>query len=53
MLFFKDEYILELRELKEGKKIRGFIANQTVKIVAVKFHGEEVAEVTYKSKCGN
>ena len=44
---------MELRELKEGKKIRGFIANQTVEIVAVKFHGEEVAEITYKDERGS
>lgn len=44
---------MELRELKEGKKIRGFIVNQTVEIVAVKFHGEEVAEITYKDERGN
>lgn len=44
---------MELRELKEGKKIRGFIANQTVEIVAVKFRGEEVAEITYKDERGN
>lgn len=44
---------MELRELKEGKKIRGFIANQTVEIVALKFHDEEVAEITYKDERGN
>ncbi len=44
---------MELRELREGKKIRGFIVNQTVEIVAVKFHGEEVAEITYKDERGN
>lgn len=44
---------MELRELKEGKKIRGLTANQTVEIVAVKFHGEEVAEITYKDERGN
>ncbi len=43
---------MELRELREGKKIRGFIVNQTVEIVAVKFHGEEVAEITYKDERG-
>ncbi len=44
---------MKLRDLKGGKKIRGFLANQTVEIVAVKFHGEEVAEVTYKDEHGN
>lgn len=44
---------MKLQDLKCGKKIRGFVANQIVEIVAVKFHGEEVAEVTYKDERGN
>lgn len=44
---------MKLQELREGKKIRGLAANQTVEIVAVKFHGEEVAEITYKDEHGN
>ena len=44
---------MKLQELKTGKKLRGFVANQTVEIVAVKFHDEDIAEVTYKDERGN
>ena len=35
-----------------GKKIRG-LTDQAVEIVTIKFHGEEVAEITYKDERGN
>ena len=44
---------MNLHELTKGKKLRGFVPNQVVELISVKFRGNEFAEVIYKDERGN
>lgn len=43
---------MELKEIVVGSKIRGLAVGKTVEVIAVKPHGSEVMEVTYKDDRG-
>ena len=44
---------MELKEFVIGSKVNGLEVGKTVEIVAVKHHGEQVIDVTYKDASGN
>ena len=44
---------VQLKEFVVGSKVNGLEVGKTVEIVAVKHHGDMVAEVTYKDANGN
>ena len=44
---------MELKEFVVGSKVNGLKVGRTVEIVAVKHHGDEVIDVTYKDANGN
>jgi len=44
---------VELKEFVVGSKVNGLEVGKTVEIVAVKHHGEQVIDVTYKDANGN
>ena len=44
---------MKLQDLKAGMKVENLLPNQIAEIVAVKFHGENFAEITYKDEGGN
>ena len=44
---------MQLRDFVVGSKVNGLEVGKTVEIVAVKHHGDMVADVTYKDANGN
>ena len=44
---------MQLKDIVVGSKVNGLEVGKTVEIVAVKYHGDMVADVTYKDANGN
>jgi len=42
----------KLEELTVGSSVSGLVNNESVQIVAVKWYGSSVLEITYKNKQG-
>lgn len=44
--------MVQLEDLVEGSRITGVVPNQSVTVVAVRWHGADAVEVVYKDKAG-
>ena len=42
----------KLEDLTAGSVVNGLVANEAVEVVAVKWHGDSVLEITYKTSQG-